>query len=1061
MSGEPEVEPDPTFWERLLPRFSLGRPITVLVVLATVLVVGLLAAVGIPLETFPQGFSLPFLVVSVPWADAPPQEVVDKILLPLEQELSTVRGLDHMSSRAFTGNARVYLSFKAGTDMDVAYREVRDRIQRARAQLPEDADRQFIFKQDLSAVPVVMIGVGVDPQVTDPYNLIQNQIILPLRRIDGVASVNADGLEEKEILIELDRERTAASGLNIYQLAQELSGDNFTMASGNVLAGGSKLLLRSVARYPDLAALENRVLSTSVRLKDIAQVRYDEPEKTYVARVDGRPAIAVQVLKEGQANTLEVCRRVMAKVAEMQVDPRLTGLQIQPFFNQGDLITNALETLLNSGKLGALFAVVVLFYFLRRLRMTLIITLAIPLSMLMALAVMYFAGETLNILTLLGLMISIGLLVDNAVVVAENIYRHHDLGLSPREACIRGAGEIALAITMATLTTIAVFLPVSLVEGTAQFFLLRLSLPISVSLAASLLVALVFVPLSVYLTLPRKGARAEGWTKRLHRRLDGVLQAGYDLIMVPVGRLYHNSLRLSLHHRMDLLVVVTVVAGLTFGLAFKDIDFSTRQDDERGGFEVSVELPRNSTLDDAKQYFLAAEQVVAQHREDWDLEGFFIFHRATNGEIQGWLHSPRRNELTPREITEQVVAALPERAGVKVYTSEESQVDEAEAKSVHTFVLYGEDPVALEHLGRQLEDLFRGVDGVLGVKKGSDQEPSGLALVVDRDRAQRQGINPQAVAGVVAYALRGQSLPKYYRDGREIPVRVRFKEENRESLAELKDFAVPTDAGSTVALSAVTDVELLASPQVILRRDKQVARTITLELEQGREDATRTRLRRLASTLDLPEGVSFGSGATATSNEDAKALGLALGLSIVFIYLLMAFLFESFVLPLSILVTIPLAGIGVGWAHALSGRNLDFLGVVGVIVLTGVVVNNGIVLIDYVNRLRREGIERTEAILLAAERRFRPILMTALTTICGALPLVFGGGTQIGLSYTSFGLTLVGGMTTATLLTLLVVPVSYTLFDDARRIVSEKLGRVLGRGGRSVAATAEPVATGE
>jgi len=370
--------------------------------------------------------------------------------------------------------------------------------------MPDDVDQVFIGKDDASGIPIYFVGLAVDPEVVDPYNLIQDEIVLPLSRIDGVASVQSNGLAEKEILIELDRERTAASGLNIYQLAQQLSGDNFTMSSGNVRHGGKKLLLRSVARYDNVEQLKARMVGPVTRLGDIATISYALPERNFRVRAMSRPAVAFFIMKEGDANTLEVARAIDATVEQLRHNPRLQVIEIATLFDQGKVILESLNTLFASGRVGGLIALLVLFFFLRRFRMTLIVTLSIPLSIIIALTVMYFVGESLNILTLLALMISVGLLVDNSVVVAENIFRLHREGLSRREACVQGAGEIALAIVMATLTTIIVFLPVSLVEGMGQFFLLRLSIPISVSLLGSLLVALVFIPLSVYLTLPRE-----------------------------------------------------------------------------------------------------------------------------------------------------------------------------------------------------------------------------------------------------------------------------------------------------------------------------------------------------------------------------------------------------------------------------------------------------------------------------------------------------------------------------------------------------------------------------
>lgn len=1050
MSGNPVGRGADERPESRLPRFSLERRITVLMLLVTVVVLGAVATVSVPLELFPSGFEAPRLSVQVPWRDAPSQEMLEKIVLPLEEELSTVAGIDAIDSYARTGFGMANLTFKQGVDMDVAYREVRDRVERARARMPEDVEQVFIYKEDASGIPIFFIGLAIDPAVVDVYNLIQDEVVLPIERIDGVASVEAHGLGEKEILIELDRERTAAAGLNIYDLARNLAGDNFTLSSGDVRHAGRKLALRSVSRYASAEELANRLVGPQTRLGDIATIRYDLPETKFRVRAMSRPAVALGVMKEGDANTLEVADRVNATVAGMQRDPRLQLVEVTELFDQGDVIRESLDTLLSSGMIGGVLALAVLLFFLRRLRMTIIVTLAIPLSLLIALTVMYFAGESLNILTLLALMISVGLLVDNSVVVAENIFRLSRTGMPRRDACIRGAGEIALAITMATLTTVIVFLPVSLVEGMFQFFLLRLSIPISVSLLGSLLVALVLVPLAVYFTLPGP----EATRHEEEHLLFGLLKRWYERSFGWLNHLYIRMLDFFLRRRLDLVMLVAALFALTLGVAARQVEFVQVQEEARGGFELQVTLPQNTTLEEAEEYFLAAEQTVEGLAEELDLEGWFLFHRATFGELQGWFRSPRTNKVTPRQATERVMEELPERGGVEVFSGQDRQGESEErSQSTQVFTLVGEDAGQLETIADGLEDLFRSVPGVLGVKKAGEELPNELALELDRERSQAQGVNPTVVATVVGYALRGQKLPRFRAAGKEIPVTIRFREEDRDSLDELADFAVPTESGGLLPLSAISEPRFLASQQRIFRTNKRNSRTITLELVEGEEEAARERLISLVSRIDLPEGVAWSGAEGRTSlQEDVAAMKFAAAVSVVFIYLLMGFLFESFVLPLSIILTIPLASVGVYWAHLVTGYDLDMLGGIGLILLIGVVVNNGIVLVDYVTRLRHEGHARTEALLLAAERRFRPIMMTALTTIGGMVPLTLQGASSTGLSYKSFGLTLIGGLTTATLLTLLVVPVFYTLFDDARGAFGRVLRRALRRAASGPAA---------
>jgi HAE1 family hydrophobic/amphiphilic exporter-1 len=1033
--------------EGKLSRFSLDRRITVLVLFLSTLVVGTVATLGIPVQLIPSGYNDPFLWVRVPWENAPSRDVLDKVVLPLEEELSTVRGLDRMTTVSTVGGGYAFLGFKQSTDMDVAYREVRDRVERARVRFPAEIDRVYVNKDDASGIPVYMLGIAVDPTVQDSYDLIQNTVRQRLLRVAGVASIKVHGLMEKEILIELDREKTAAAGLNIWQLAEGLGSDNFTMASGTVMEGSRKMLLRSVARFDSLEQLENRIVGPNTRLKDIARITYEEPEKDFRVRAMSDPAVAMEVLKEGEANVKEVSTAVLAEVKRIETDPRFQGMTLVTLFDQGEVIDEAMTTMLNSGMIGGGIAIFVLLFFLRRVRLTVIVALSIPLSILIGLTVMYFAGESLNLLTLLGLMICVGLLVDNSVVVAENIHRLHREGLGRREACVRGAGEVGLAITMSTLTTIVVFAPVALVDGPAQFFLLRLAIPVCVSVAASLLVALVFIPLCVYLTLPMGGSATDsGRFRRAHDRAVVWVRSAYEATFGRVNRAYNNLLAFFLTRRLDLILVVAVVFVLTVAIPGQHVEFVEGQEEERGGFGLTIRMPATSTLEETEEWFLQAEKVVEDRKDELDLDGWFLYHDKTDGELQGWFKRPRTNDVSPKEATRIVKEALPPKPGIRVtMNGVDEGRQESKGDSEYTVAIYGDDPEALDEVKEQLEDVFVRVEGVLGVKGGNEAPPNQLGILVDRERTQRYDVNPQHVAGVVSTALMGMQLPKFRDGSKEVPVRVRYEEADRESLNELANFLVPTGQGDMLPLSALTDSEFLPAPETIVRRNKRIGRAFTLELEEEGAKDTRSRLTMIQAGIDLPEGISFGGNVQRQSfNEDMAALYFALAFSVVLIYLLMGFLFESFILPLSIILTIPLSILGVYWSHWMTGKDIDFLGVVAMILLVGVVVNNGIVLIDYVNRLRNQGRSRREALLAATSRRFRPIMLTAITTIGGLVPLALAGANSIGISYTSFSMTLIGGMTTATLLTLLVVPVFYTLFDDAREVCVAAIRRAMG-----------------
>lgn len=1030
----------------LLTRFSLRRRITVFVLFLSIVVIGLIAMRGIPLELFPRGFRSQSLFVFVPWQNAPTQEVLDKITLPLEEELSTVRHLAGINSFSTVGRCNVFLRFKQGADMSVAYREVRDRVQRARVRFPEDVDRVFIRKEDASGIPVAVIGLAIDPKLTDYYNLIQKEVIWPLSRIDGVAAVNADGLEEKEILIEIDKQLAASNGLNIFALSDLLSDDNFSLASGHVRESGKKYLLRSVANYKSIQEVENKLISPGVRLRDIARIKYEEPEKRYSVRVNSRPAVAAVVLKEGEANTVDVSRKITAALEQMKKNPRLASVYMEDLFNQGKVVEESLHNLVSGGTVGAALAAVVLFVFLRRFRLTVIITLSIPLSLMIGLIVMFFAGETLNMLSILGLVICVGMLVDNSIVVAENIHRLHKEGLPRTDACVRGAAEIALAITMATLTTVVVFLPAALVEGEGQFFLIRLALPISVSLVASLFVALVFIPLTVYLTLPSRldQPSVSRWRK-WHDRLNAVLRRFYDLTFGSFNRGYVTALSFFLNHRFDLVLLLAAAFTVTHFFAYKKLQIVQTQEEDQTSFAISVEISNEYSFEEVTDYFRSVEQLLEKKQKGYGLRGYFVFYRTRFGRIEGWFEKNKPRQESAKTIAKRLLTELPQKPGMKLFYGRDNQSQDAKGRDVFMVILEGDDPALLDAVAEQIEPRFAAVDGVLGIRLGNEKAPSELAVVIDRDRTAATEINPQLIAGMVGYALRGNSLPKYNDAGKEIPVRVRFREEDRDNVTALASFEIPTATGDILPLSSLTSTKVLNTPKGIFRRDKKVARAFTIELTKEKAKTAVEQLMALQRQISLPEGVRFGAPFGRTQEEELASVRFAASLSILFIYLLMGFLFESFILPLSIILTIPLAGIGVAWIHRITGKDLDMLGIIGAILLVGVVVNNGIVLIDYINRLRHEGMDRTQALLRATERRFRPIAMTALTTIIGMVPLTVSEPTDFGLSYKSFGLTLIGGMTAATLLTLLVVPIFYTFFDDAREILARHLQSVWNR----------------
>lgn len=1035
---------------------SLGRKVTVFVLFLSILAVGLIATGRLPLEMYPKGMEGHGMEIRTAWRSGVAQESMEKLGLPMEEELSTVRGIDSMHTTCSQTSARVRLRFKRGTDMDVAYREVRDRMERASLRFPEGVNDYRISKHDgvMSTICRLVIGYSED---ADHYAVIEKNVIRPLQRIDGVADVDFN-IHQKEVQIEIDKDRAEAYGLSIHQLSRQLRGDNFTLASGTVREGGKKYLLKSSSSFRTMEELRTIPLTDTVNLSDIATLKYevDDPHH-HTQRWNGQASVTVSIRKESEANTVEVSERVATTVRQMQQNPALAGYQVKLYRNHGEIILIRLNNLLDNGMLGALMAAVVLYFFLRQFRLTLIIAMAIPLCLLISTTMMFFADESLNTQTILGLVICVGLLVDNSVVVAENIQRHHMGGLSRRDACLNGAGEIALAVTTATLTTVIVFLPSLLIDGEMRFMLYRLALPVVSALLASLGIALVFIPLCVYTTLPS----TTNGTRRLAKPGRTVIGTGlafrattkkclaflYENTFARFNQWYNRALGHFMKRRIDLAFILIVLLSVTYFYGFKQVDFSGSREEQIEEFHMSFRFPDQYTLEDRDAYFWAVENIVETNKVEFGISSYSIRYSKHSGQFEGNF-SPSRSSQIPRgEVVEKLYSLFPEIPGLRVYYSGQDRGEERnDRKSVYYVRLVGDDPQLLESVGEDLKPAFESLPGVVSLEdKDSDDAPNELALVVDRELASSIGVSPDAIVGVVSTALRGRSLSKFNSNGRQIPVRMRFSEEDRSELDDLNNFLVRTDDGRYSSIGSVTKPTMLKSETYIRRNNKKVSYTIGMKLKAGEERSARRAIENARRNIDLPEGVSFSEIKMTFNDGEITSSLVAMALSIVFIYMLIAFLFESMLMPLSIVLTIPLAAIGAVWAHYFTGTSMDEMSLIGGILLIGVVVNNGIVLVDYINRLRHTGMRRAEALLLATRHRFRPIVMTAMTTIFGMIPLTLASSSELGMSFKSFGYMIIGGMTSATLFTLLAVPVFYTLIDDARQALQNTLASVLDR----------------
>lgn len=1036
----------------LLSSISVNRPVTITVCLIALLVMGAVAYSRIAVKMMPAGFDPPFLWLSVryPGSNATPQEVEQQITRPLEERLRTIKGIEQVRTYTDSRGVGAPLRFQQDADMTLAYNQLRDQLDRLKPELPEEVrDNVFVWKYNDEGWNIMWIGAALDSTIVDVYRFLETHVQRRLERIEGVARVELWGADPKEVMIEINREQLMARGVNIYEMVQSLQNDNFALKSGYVNEGAKKFYVRSLARYRGLDEVGNIPISSRhgvVRLREVADVVYDIPARSWYQRIDGQPASSVGIKAESGADIATVCDRVSAALAEIETGSAAAGkIQFNVFFNQGELIRASVANLRNTGLWGGLFAALVLLFFLRVLRMTAIITLSIPLCAMITVIVLYFSGWSLNLMTMMGLMVGVGMVVDNAVVILENIYRRREKGESPRPAAVAGASEVAMAITMATLTTVVVFLPLMLMTGNVgmTFYLSRMGVPVIVMLVGSLFVALLIIPLASVRfggSRVKPDSKSIGWARMRYGRV----------------------LNWALSHRRDAILILLAV----FATIAIPADKMKRSDSSRGNIndiDINIRTPRDFTTYETFELMNEVEEFLNSKREAYGIRTIRSWFRKTRGNFEIFLDAnpneawwyvayknlrsglgvPVDNTMARTEVIADLKKNMPKYVGVRIGVESRARGGGDPSVSVY---LYGDDTEVLAGLVSEVERRLRQIPSVVNVDSDLERSTDEVQVHIHRVRARRYGISPQVVARTLAFTMQGVSLPRYQSGEREVDTRLYLEEADRQTLHHLKSFMFRSASGEEIPLSELATFKVTPGRERIRREDGKTRLPVKAFTTKDDLKGLYAEIDRAMAGFHMPRGYSWNKGERfARFQESDNETIFAVVMAVTCVFLLMGVLFESVVLPFSVLFSIPFSFLGVYWTLYLTGTPMDVMANIGIIVLIGVVVNNAIVLVDMINRMRQEGMNRTEAILEAGHNRFRPILMTTFTTVCGLLPMALGNSNLIGIPYAPLGRTLMGGLLASTFLTLLLVPICYTLLDDLRavlqRIVSAAFSR--------------------
>jgi HAE1 family hydrophobic/amphiphilic exporter-1 len=1015
---------------------SIKRPVTTVMLFVSLFVIGLIAAMRLPLESFPE-VTPPFIYVSLPYAGSTPEEVERSLLRPAEDTLATMTGIKTMQSEARSDGAGIFIMFSDWTrDSAIAASEARERIDAIRDDLPDDLRRYDVFKWSSNDEPAVELRLTGKTDLTGQHDLIEREFKSRLERLPGVARVEVEGVPENEVEIAIEPDRLTAHGLNLNTLTTRLQDVNFSVSAGDITDGGRRLRVQPIGELTDLDQLRNLVLDEKgTRLADIAEVRLKPERMTYARRVDGRPSVGIDIYKERSANLVAMSRAVVDEVEEIRADPAVAGIDVEVTDDQGDNVISSLLGLAEAGAIGLVLSIAVLFFFLRHWASTMMVTLAIPICFVITLGFMYFAGVTLNILSMMGLLLAIGMLVDNAVVVVESIYQERErLPGQPRLASIVGTKHVAIALSAGTLCHCIVFLPT--VFGDRNFisiYLSQIAITISVSLLASWLVAVSLIPmLSARLKTPPTVRNERGVITRMQNR-------------------YASLLRWTLGHRGWSVLGILMIVALSIApmMLTKTNMFGG---DDAGEADIYYQWKGSYTKEQMSGEVGKVEAYINANHDRFHVDQ--VYSRFSE---EGWARTQVRFDTKDPKVTapliDEIRKGLPKSALANMGIGDEGGPGAGGGPGESVQVrLVGDSTQTLEELADEVVPILSRRKELEDVRVDTGDSNSELTVRVDRERAAAFGFSAQEVARYVGLALRGASLREFRKDENELPVWVRFAGADTFGTQDLQGLTVRSPDGRSVPLLAMVDVSVQPSATRIERNDRQTTLTIQATLPKGvtMPDA-RKAMEETLKGLTFPDGYSYSfEGGGFQDDDDAlKQMLFNLVIALVMIYVVMAAVFESLLFPAAIMSGVLFSVFGVYWLFWLTGTEFNIMAFIGILVLMGVVVNNGIVLLEHINNLRRRGMSRTDALVTGGRERLRPILMTMGTAILAMVPIALGN-TQMagdGPAYFPMARAIAGGLAFSTVVSLLFLPTIYAILDDASTGMSRIVGRARVRRG--------------
>jgi len=1012
-----------------LPELAIKRHVTTLMIIVSLVVLGGVALFRLPLAFMPDIVE-PNLFVRLPYPNAAPEQTERMVVRPAEDALGSLKGLRDMWSMCDDEGGVVRLNFSWDTDMNLARVEAWEKIDRIRRDLPDDLGDIMIgssWDSREADMPIVEGRLSSRLDLSQSWDLLERRIVRPLERVPGVAQVRLDGVNPREVRINLNMAQLEAHRMNVGDVARILRRSNFDQSLGEIKEGDSRWALRTVGTYKTVEEVRNLPLrSDGLRLGDVADVVYEEPPLEYGRHLDGDFAVGITVSQESKANTVEVCDAVEARIAQMNNDPELEGVNFLVWFSQGHEIRKTLRDLMFTGIFGAILALVVLFLFLRRVSTTVISVLCIPFSLIVTCGFVWAQGRSLNTLTLLGLIVGIGMLVDNAVVVIENIFRHQEMGDDQKKAARLGASEVSTAVIAATATSVIVFIPLIFNKPSEMnLYLKELGITVCLTLLASLFISQTLIPM------------ATSWFIKSRPKPKSRL-------MIATERKYEALLRFNLRHRwLTPIIGLGVLASAYFPFTHVDRNFDTNETEMFVG--LRYEFSEEPSLEIKEKYVDQVEAALDPHRDDLHARSVYSFWSDRFTMTRVYLNEGEANEDNIAHVRAHLKEILPEIAGVKLEVMENRQFWRQDRGKRIAFQLVGEDSEILAELAEQAKNQLEAVPGLTEVFASSQEGGQELHVRLDRELASRLGVSPGQPAETVGLTFRGRRLQRFRTADGEVEMRMTLDERKTESVSQLRNLPIWTSAGEKIPLASLASFEQVPGAEHINRDNRLTSVWVGASYEKGTRDDYLPAVTAVASGLNLPYGYSWTFGRWQERRQEKQQEFITnLVLALLLIFAVMASLFESVRQAIALMIALPFAVAGAWWILWLWRTDFDQPAAVGLLLLIGIVVNNGIVMLEHINGYRRAGMDRFEAMVKGGRERLRPILMTALTTLLSLVPMVVQKPSLGGVYYYSMALVIIGGLFVSTFLTSVLLPTNTTLVEDTFALAA-RIMRSVGR----------------